>query len=365
MVKKKSESDILFHLARLGLESRKEDLLVYLKRIAKTVKGSDLESYTKLLKLVETHQSNATSFRGMKNAPTPVDLETRLELVRLSSNSLLKFEPIWQGEVKQKLDQIVNERKQQKGLLKQGLTPTKAVIFTGKPGVGKSLAAKWLASNLRYPLLTLDLSAVMSSLLGRTGTNLRSVLDYAKSFECVLLLDEIDSIAKKRDDNSDVGELKRLVTVILQEIEEWPASGLLIAATNHPNLLDPAVWRRFDLSIDFPLPNAESLREAIVMYLGTDAKIEANLILALSKLFEGYSYNDVERTLLRIRKRAVLDKKSLSDALLEYLIQSVDEMEKNEKVDFSKLLLDLGFSQRKASDITGISRDTIRKKLSE
>ena len=94
----------------------------------------------------------------------------------------------------------------------------------------------------------------MSSYLGRTGSNIRHVLDYAKGVDGVLLLDELDAIAKRRDDATDVGELKRLVTVLLQEIDDWPSSGLLIAATNHPGLLDPAVWRRFELRVSFPMP---------------------------------------------------------------------------------------------------------------
>ena len=94
----------------------------------------------------------------------------------------------------------------------------------------------------------------MSSFLGRTGNNVRNVLDFAKGVSCVFLLDEFDAIAKRRDDAVEVGELKRLVTVLLQEIDQWPASGLLIAATNHYNLLDPAVWRRFELVVGFPMP---------------------------------------------------------------------------------------------------------------
>jgi hypothetical protein len=95
----------------------------------------------------------------------------------------------------------------------------------------------------------LDLIVVMSSYLGKTGNNLRSALDHAKANEAILLLDEIDAIAKRRSDESDVGELKRLVTVMLQEVDDWPDTDLLLAATNHPELVDPALWRRFDAEL--------------------------------------------------------------------------------------------------------------------
>ena len=101
-------------------------------------------------------------------------------------------------------------------------------------------------------------------LLGRTGANLRQVLDYAKQTPGVLLLDELDAVAKRRDDDAEIGELKRLVTVLLQEIDDWPPGNLLLAATNHPELLDPAAWRRFEAVLEFePLP-PEVLHRLIV-----------------------------------------------------------------------------------------------------
>ena len=112
----------------------------------------------------------------------------------------------------------------------------------------------------RPPLLILDLSAVMSSYLGRTGSNLRHVLDYAKSLDCVLLLDELDAIAKRRDDSSEIGKLKRLVTVLLQQLDDWPSAGLLIAATNHTDLLDHAVWCRFEELVKFGIPQQDTVK---------------------------------------------------------------------------------------------------------
>ena len=156
--------------------------------------------------------------------------------------------PLLSGDVEDSLGQLIAERRQSDRLQAMGLTPTRSAIFVGPPGVGKTLTARWLAAQLKVPLYVLDLTAVMSSLLGKSGTNLRAAIDFAKREPCVLLLDEIDAIAKRRSDDSDVGELKRLVTVILQEVDEWPASSVLLAATNHPELIDPALWRRFDLS---------------------------------------------------------------------------------------------------------------------
>ena len=126
--------------------------------------------------------------------------------------------------------------------------------------MGKTMAAQWVATQLGLPLAVLDLSSVMSSLLGKTGINLRHAFDYAKQSECVLLLDELDAIGKRRGDDSDVGE--RLVTVLLQQVDDWPdGAGLILG--NHPELLDAAVWRRFDLAVPFPEPDTELRRASI------------------------------------------------------------------------------------------------------
>ena len=178
--------------------------------------------------------------------------------------------PLLSGDVEDSLGQLIAERRQSDRLQAMGLTPTRSAIFVGPPGVGKTLTARWLAAQLKVPLYVLDLTAVMSSLLGKSGTNLRAAIDFAKREPCVLLLDEIDAIAKRRSDDSDVGELKRLVTVILQEVDEWPASSVLLAATNHPELIDPALWRRFDLVVQFKTPDEQAVKEAIKRFLGPD-----------------------------------------------------------------------------------------------
>src|SRR5690606_342807 len=144
-------------------------------------------------------------------------------------------------------------------------------------------------------------------LLGKTGSNLRSVLDFAKSHPCVLFLDEIDAIAKKRSDESDVGELKRLVNILLQEIENWPNQGLLVAATNHPELVDPALWRRFDLDVTFYLPSEENVRKAVIEFLGVDYSEFSHLIDFLADSQKGESYSNIKRTINRLRKLKLIN----------------------------------------------------------
>ena len=275
---------------------------------------------------------------------------------------MLEAEPIWTADVESALRQVITERSRVEELSAQGLVPTRSLIFTGLPGVGKSLAARWIARELKRPLLTLDLSAVMSSYLGRTGSNIRHVLDYAKGVDGVLLLDELDAIAKRRDDASDVGELKRLVTVLLQEIDDWPSSGLLIAATNHPDLLDPAVWRRFELRVSFPMPGDDVVGDAIDAYCGRGKTSPVwREIMALA--LRGLSFSDIEREVNLVRRAAVVHGQSFEEAARLMVRTRMNHLGRRERDELALRLTDAGVSQRQVHELTGVSRDTIRKKI--
>jgi SpoVK/Ycf46/Vps4 family AAA+-type ATPase len=203
----------------------------------------------------------------------------------------------------------------------------------------------------------------MSSLLGKTGSNIKAVVDYAKSFPCVLLLDEFDSVAKRRDDERDVGELKRLVTVLLQAIDQWPSTSLLVAATNHPDLLDPAVWRRFELQIAFSNPQ----NDAIEAFLKAESVSTANTFL-LASIFAGMSFADLRRSVLAAKKKAVLSGVEFESVLLN------DAMSHSEKIGMdtteirnAKIVqLDKdGLSQRKIAELLGVSHPTVGRVLKE
>jgi SpoVK/Ycf46/Vps4 family AAA+-type ATPase len=348
------------HLARIALSDRPQDVQTFLRRIAKRTDDSSLSAA--LVDLLRKRPTRSSPLRRTAEIPLPVDNDSRFQLLRVEENPELPHEPIYTEKVHETLTRLVEERRNLKALIDAGLEPTKTILFTGPPGVGKTLAAKWLARELKRPLLILDLSAVMSSYLGRTGSNLRYVLDYAKSVDGVLLLDELDAIAKRRDDTGEIGELKRLVTVLLQQLDDWPSTGFLIAATNHAELLDPAIWRRFEELVEFELPGREAARAFIKALLHRTAPTAENWSDVLSVVFARHSFSDIERMMNSARRSAALNGKNLGEHLS--LLLTIDNRPKQDRIDLAVQLVQAGLaSQRRAHELTGVARDTIRERL--
>ena len=178
----------------------------------------------------------------------------------------------------------------------------------------------------------------------------------------MLLLDEIDAIAKRRSDDSDIGELKRLVTVILQEVDEWPATGLLLAATNHPELIDTALWRRFDLVIEFKSPDMPAVKEAVKRFLGPDYALFERWVDILAFAFNGETYSDIERDIQRFRRAVALGSTSDADLIEEFIKSRASMLDHPARIGLAALLAkQTRLSQHTIRDITGVSRDTIRK----
>ncbi|MBI4833109.1 MAG: ATP-binding protein [Candidatus Lindowbacteria bacterium] len=357
-------TDELVHLAELALRGQERDVSLFLRRLAARLRKNDPAVAERLQKAMRNNKPRASLIREAQpfHESVPRDQETRAELLRIEDDPQPDVEPVFTDGIAEQLKRLLAERRMETRLIEKGLAPTRSVLFTGVPGVGKTLTARWLARELEKPLASLDLATVMNSFLGRTGWNIRQALDYAKTVPCVLLLDEFDALAKMRDDPTEVGELKRLVAVLLQEIDLWPATSLLIAATNHEKLLDPAVWRRFDLVIQFPLPDHEGVQRLLESHIEPDGAVSVPLMAACAYAMTGASYSDVQRTMRQLRMNAIVNQGTLADQMERFIENHATSLStKDGRITFAATLREIGFSERKIHEVTGLSRDTLRK----
>jgi hypothetical protein len=280
--------------------------------------------------------------------------------------------PVLDASVRRSIDLIIAEHASPARLHEFGLTPSRAVLFTGPPGVGKTLTAGYIASELQLPLITLNLASIMSSLMGQTGKNLQDVLHRAASEPCILFLDEFDALAKSRVDTSDVGEVKRLVNVVLQQLDQWPPGGLLIAATNHPQLLDPAVHRRFDTTLEFVLPGFDErvafLSQSTIAALRDSDEAVLRVVALIS---ENWSLADLESWTTRAARAAVVASVDGPVDIADAILQSAKENARAwasqspaQRAQLSRLAArKLGWTQRKIAEWLGVSHVTIGKDM--
>jgi len=236
----------------------------------------------------------------------PRDRRSGEELVTFEESRVDPERLILCDRTRRQVARIVDEHRNRTRLAKHGLQPKTKVLFWGPPGCGKTLTAHYLAQEMSLPLGLVRLNALISSFLGDTASHIQRVFDLGKSTPMVLLLDEVDAIAKNRDDPNDVGELKRVVNSLLQAMDAFrPARGLAVAASNHQYLLDPAIWRRFDDVVYFPPPTAKE-RELLLRRLLNGIEHQGPLA-PLVKKTSSLSFADIERVVTEAVKTVVLE----------------------------------------------------------
>lgn len=360
--------DVVADLVRLGLAEDSASVRRVARRLLKGT-GDYSERLRNLLAPLLEAQDAPGELRRSAREPRlgrelpPVDDSSFFSLVMVDEADEASA-PVLAEDVGAVLEQIVAERRAPDALRSAGVDPTRTLLLTGPPGVGKTMAAKYLAGQLGWPLFTVDLAALVSSLLGRTGQNLRQALNFGHRNQSVLFLDEFDALAKRRDDDSDVGELKRIVNVLLQEVDRWPASGLLVAATNHPELLDRAVWRRFERVLDLKVPGVELREQILKRMLATHRQVvdegDLNLVALATADMSG---SDLERLVNEVvRNSLIRGENPFASQLISRSLELLRRGQETQRVAYAGLATSvLKLSQRQVAEQLGVSHVTVGK----
>jgi SpoVK/Ycf46/Vps4 family AAA+-type ATPase len=236
--------------------------------------------------------------------PVPKGRDDR-PLLRLSKPDHCFADLVLAEQAKTVLTEVVRENNARSVLASHGLRPRHRLLFVGPPGTGKSASAHAVAADASLPVATVSLPAVTSSYLGETARNIEAVVRFAEATPCVLLLDEFDSLAKERGDSSDHGELKRVVATVLQLLDDVRGESVYVATSNHPALLDSAVWRRFDEVVRFTPPTQAEI-EALLRLRLRAVRHQVDWPPAAARLV-GASQAEVEMVCAYAMRRLILD----------------------------------------------------------
>lgn len=289
-------------LARAALNGDNTTLRRALSELSRHYEGPDRDEVrTQLSRL--THQS-VKQLRPLQSADRlPVDAKSRTPLLQPGKDP---GDPLlMEDAVKEELDLIIEEFSHAEKLSAKGLATRNTLLLYGPPGTGKTHIAHHLAQRLGRPLSIVRLDSVISSLLGDTAKNIRSLFDYADGTSAILFLDELDALAKFRDDQKELGELKRVVNTLLQGLDNLEPTTIVIGATNHPDILDPAIWRRFTHNIEIDLPSRELRGNLWNLYLFED-RGDLRVCEALARCSKNLSASDIREIALAARRRSIV-----------------------------------------------------------
>ena len=345
--------EALFELIKDEEKKGNIPLSTRLKKAYETKKKSKFEP--------DVNMSSATFIPQSAQGIAPRDKDSLLELYDIVRSEVSLKDIILPDSQKAALEQLVEEQKNSDDLIKHNIEPANRLLLCGPPGCGKTMTAYAIGHALNLPIAYVRLDGLVSSYLGQTSTNLRKVFDSVRNQRVILFLDEFDAIAKKRDDSNELGELKRVVTTLLQNFDNMPTNILLIAATNHEHLLDPAIWRRFNLTITLDLPN-ESQRFSLLQKWMNEYSINKALDYdTLSKITEGLNGAQIKELTKSAAKKFYMSKDLKTENIIEIFIQH-QTMYSGSADDTIKLLSEInnkGVSLRTLAKAVGVTHSTL------
>ncbi|MFT7173340.1 MAG: ATP-dependent 26S proteasome regulatory subunit [Paracoccaceae bacterium] len=284
------------------------------KRLGHNKLAADLEKSLVAAKARRREPPNGRKSSSAILSSLPSNKRDSAPLVQVIKHSELRHHMVLPSEIDGKFHRIEQEFAARSRLAAHGLKARKRILLYGPPGCGKSLGAERLAWATGLPLHRVRFDTLISSYFGETAANLGKVFEAAERQPCALFLDECDTIARARGDRNDVGEVSRVVNMLLQLLEDYRGEGLVIAATNFYESLDTAIYRRFDEAIEIPTPGITEIARLLKMSLAS-LKVDNSIDFGqFAGSLDGFSFSEVERTAQNAAKRCIMDNRKIVQA---------------------------------------------------
>ena len=296
-----ARADLLVNLVKAGVAGERELFLRTTEAVIAEERGKQ-------------HHVLANSLAAELPAQSPGHRMNRLQLseeqpfVRESVAERTLSELILKPSVRQTIQEMVEEQQRADLLRSYNLEPRHRILLTGPPGNGKTSLAEAIAESLVVPLFSVRYDALIGSFLGETALRMRQLFDYVRTRKCVLFFDEFDTVAKERGDTHETGEIKRVVSSLLLEIDHLPSYVVVVTATNHPELLDRAVWRRFQAKLELPKPSLKEIEQWLRAF---EARLNGQILStgqALARQLVGTNFSGLEDMAQHVFRRKVLSR---------------------------------------------------------
>jgi SpoVK/Ycf46/Vps4 family AAA+-type ATPase len=321
--------DLLIRLFRTIEGDNNDDIVKIAQRI---IEEENKQGHSKLAErlkdILNKNIHSYSSFRGelksiLPKGVIPTDKRYNIPLATHIEREKLRHEMILPAVVENKIKQIEKEYAARERLKMHGLRPKQKILLYGSPGCGKSMTAERIAWNLGLPFLKVRFEAIISSYLGESASNLKKLFESIRNFPCVLLLDEFDFIAKARSKGQDVGEMHRIVNILLNLLEDFDAPGILVATTNFEGIIDFALFRRFDEIIEMPKPSKNEIIRLLHQTLSAINKEKGINWNSLALKLRGFSAASIVKVAEDAAKMVVIDGKKILEAA--HLIRAIEE----------------------------------------
>lgn len=297
-----ARSDLLINLVRASVSGDRNAVRAVVETIIAEEKGKQhMVLADRLARVIQANGNSARNF-----SPTYDHKNKEREYLSETIPKRGLGDIVLPEACRKAVDQLIEEQQRASLLRAHGLDPRHRLLLVGPPGNGKTSLAEAIAEALALPFFVVRYEAIIGSYLGETATRLKHVFDYVRTTPCVLFFDEFDAVGKERGDIHEAGEIKRVVSSLLIHVDELPSYAVVIAATNHSEMLDRAVWRRFQLRLGLPAPGVKELTEYFERFLASFEKRPGVSGATIAKRLGSISYAEAEEFTLDVRRREVM-----------------------------------------------------------